>query len=86
MDAYKLFIDGGFVDAQSGETFESLDPGTGAVIARVARAGTADAEAAIAAARSAFDHGSGAAWRRRCERASAMTLPTRSRPRASDWP
>jgi acyl-CoA reductase-like NAD-dependent aldehyde dehydrogenase len=57
MDAYKLFIDGGFVDAQSGETFESLDPGTGAVIARVARAGTADAEAAIAAARSAFDHG-----------------------------
>ncbi len=57
MDSYKLFIDGDFVDAQSGETFESIDPGTGAVIARVARAGTADAEAAIAAARRAFDHG-----------------------------
>src|SRR5664280_590189 len=57
MDAYQLFIDGDFVDALSGETFESIDPGTGAVIARVARAGAADAEAAIAAARRAFDHG-----------------------------
>jgi acyl-CoA reductase-like NAD-dependent aldehyde dehydrogenase/alcohol dehydrogenase class IV len=57
MDTYKLFIDGGFVESQSGETFESLDPGTGAVIAQVARAGTADAEAAIAAARRAFDRG-----------------------------
>ncbi len=57
MDAYKLFIDGDFVDAQSGETFESVDPGTGAVIAQVARAGKADAEAAIAAARRAFDRG-----------------------------
>ena len=37
MDAYKLFIDGDFVDAQSGETFESVDPGTGAVIAQGAR-------------------------------------------------
>ena len=36
MDTYKLFIDGDFVEAQSGETFESVDPGTGAVIARVA--------------------------------------------------
>jgi aldehyde dehydrogenase (NAD+) len=57
MDKYKLFIDGEFVEAQSGETFESVDPGTGAVIAQVARAGTADAEAAIGAARRAFDHG-----------------------------
>ena len=57
MDTYKLFIDGEFVEAQSGETFESVDPGTGAVVARVARAGTADTEAAIASARRAFDHG-----------------------------
>ena len=83
MDKYKLFIDGEFVEAQSGETFESVDPGTGAVIAQVARAGTADAEAAIGAARRAFDHG---VWRPRCERASAMTSLTRSRPRAFDWP
>ena len=28
MDHYKLFIDGEFVEAQSGATFESIDPGT----------------------------------------------------------
>lgn len=59
MDTYKLFIDGAFVDAQSGQTFESIDPGTGSPIAAVARAGAVDAEAAIAAARRAFDSG---AW------------------------
>ncbi|MGO8872686.1 MAG: aldehyde dehydrogenase family protein [Acidimicrobiales bacterium] len=57
MDAYKLFVNGEFVDAASGESFESIDPGSGEVIANVARAGTADAEAAIAAARRTFDNG-----------------------------
>ena len=57
MDSYKLFINGEFVDARSGDTFESVDPGSGAVIAQVARAGTADAEDAIGAARRAFDQG-----------------------------
>ena len=57
MDTYKLFIDGEFVESESGETFETLDPGTGAVIARVACGGPADAEKAIAAARRAFDQG-----------------------------
>jgi len=57
MDQYKLFIDGEFVDAADGKTFESLDPGTGLPFATVAQAGTADAEAAIAAARRAFDSG-----------------------------
>jgi aldehyde dehydrogenase (NAD+) len=52
MDAYKLFIDGEFVEAQNGETFGAVDPGTGAVFAQVARVGTADAEAAIGALRS----------------------------------
>ena len=47
MDSYKLFINGEFVDARSGDTFESVDPGSGAVIAQVAKAGTADAEDAI---------------------------------------
>jgi aldehyde dehydrogenase (NAD+) len=57
MDNYKLFINGNFVDAASGKTFESIDPGTGLAFASVAMAGKADAEAAIAAARKAFDSG-----------------------------
>jgi acyl-CoA reductase-like NAD-dependent aldehyde dehydrogenase/alcohol dehydrogenase class IV len=57
MENYKLFINGQFIDAASGRTFESIDPGTGLPIATVARAGAADAEAAIAAARKAFDSG-----------------------------
>jgi acyl-CoA reductase-like NAD-dependent aldehyde dehydrogenase/alcohol dehydrogenase class IV len=57
MEQYKLFIDGEFVDAKDGKTFESIDPGTGLPFATVAQAGEADAEAAIAAARRAFDRG-----------------------------
>lgn len=57
MESYKLFINGEFVDARSGEEFESIDPGTGLPFATVSQAGTADAEAAIAAARKAFDSG-----------------------------
>jgi aldehyde dehydrogenase (NAD+) len=57
MEQYKLFIDGEFVDAQDGKTFETIDPGTGLPFAAVAQAGKADAEAAIAAARRAFDSG-----------------------------
>jgi acyl-CoA reductase-like NAD-dependent aldehyde dehydrogenase/alcohol dehydrogenase class IV len=57
MDSYRLFIDGEFVDAHDGATYESIDPGTGQPIAQVARAGTADAELAVAAARRAFDSG-----------------------------
>ncbi|MCJ8501563.1 aldehyde dehydrogenase family protein [Desulfatitalea alkaliphila] len=57
MDHYKLFIDGEFVDAAGGATFQSIDPGTGKPFATVAKAGKADAEAAVAAARRAFDSG-----------------------------
>jgi aldehyde dehydrogenase (NAD+) len=57
VEQYKLFIDGEFVDAADGKTFESIDPGTGLPFATVAQAGAADAEAAIAAARRAFDRG-----------------------------
>jgi aminomuconate-semialdehyde/2-hydroxymuconate-6-semialdehyde dehydrogenase len=53
----KLFIDGAYVDAQSGKTFESVNPATGEVIARVAEAGKADVDRAVAAARRAFDEG-----------------------------
>jgi acyl-CoA reductase-like NAD-dependent aldehyde dehydrogenase/alcohol dehydrogenase class IV len=57
MEHYKLFINGEFVDAESGKMFETIDPGTEAPIATVAQAGKADAEKAIAAARRAFDRG-----------------------------
>ena len=57
LDHYQLFIDGEFVDAEDGATFESIDPGNETPIATVARAGKRDAEAAIAAARRAFDKG-----------------------------
>ena len=55
MEHYKLFIDGEFVDASDGKTFETIDPGTGLPVATVACAGKTEAEAAIMAARHAFE-------------------------------
>ncbi len=53
----KLLIDGKWVSAQSGKTFETLNPSTGQVIARVAEAGKADVDKAVKAARKAFEKG-----------------------------
>ena len=50
----RLFIGGAFVDAADGDTFETLNPHDGSVIARVARAGPADIDLAVAAANEAF--------------------------------
>lgn len=58
MNRYELFLDGRFVPAASGETYDSVNPATGEVVARVARAGREDARRAIHAARRAFDDGS----------------------------
>jgi acyl-CoA reductase-like NAD-dependent aldehyde dehydrogenase len=55
-----LLIDGKRVPAQSGKTFEVLNPATEQVIATVAEAGAADIDLAVAAARRAFDAG---VWR-----------------------
>ena len=52
-----MFIGGKWVDAQSGETFESVNPYTGAAWARVPRASRPDVDAAVQAARQAFDDG-----------------------------
>jgi gamma-glutamyl-gamma-aminobutyraldehyde dehydrogenase len=54
----QAFIDGKFVDALDGATFESLAPATGQVIAKVAACGDADVDRAVAAARAAFEGGS----------------------------
>ncbi|KAK4280865.1 hypothetical protein QN277_012430 [Acacia crassicarpa] len=53
----KLFINGQFVDSVSGKTFETIDPRTGDVIASVAEATKEDVDAAVQAARHAFDSG-----------------------------
>ena len=53
----KLFIDGKYVDAISGKTFDDVNPATGEVIAKVAEADYADVDLAVKAARKAFDEG-----------------------------
>jgi betaine-aldehyde dehydrogenase len=51
------YVDGKFVPARSGGTLEVLDPSTEEVIATVPDSGAADVDAAVAAARRAFDEG-----------------------------
>lgn len=51
----QAFIDGRFVDAQSGDTFDTINPATGEVLAKVASCDKADADLAVAAARTAFN-------------------------------
>jgi acyl-CoA reductase-like NAD-dependent aldehyde dehydrogenase len=53
----KLFINGEWVAAQSGETFATYAPSTGEKIGDVAKAGREDAVKAVQAARTAFDEG-----------------------------
>ena len=55
----KLLIDGKWVNAASGKTFETINPATGEVIAHVAEADKADVDKAVNAARKAFENG---AW------------------------
>ncbi len=54
---HKLFINGQWVEAKSGKTFEVVNPATGEVITHVARGGKEDIDAAVRAARKAFDEG-----------------------------
>ena len=51
----QLLIGGEWVDAASGETFETVNPATGQVIVRVAAAGAEDVDRAVDAARKAFE-------------------------------
>src|SRR5687767_5626321 len=52
---YQLFIDGQWVDAESGKTFNTPNPATGATLAEVAEGDKADIDKAVAAARRAFE-------------------------------
>ena len=51
---HQLFIDGRFVDAESGETLATLNPHDNTPIVDVALAGKADVDKAVAAAKRAF--------------------------------
>jgi phenylacetaldehyde dehydrogenase len=53
----KLLIDGRWVAASTGKTFDSIDPATGEVLARVAEGDRADIDLAVKAARRAFESG-----------------------------
>ncbi len=57
MTARQLFIDGSWVDAARGETRETCNPATGAIVTTVAAGTTIDIDSAVAAARRAFDDG-----------------------------
>jgi succinate-semialdehyde dehydrogenase/glutarate-semialdehyde dehydrogenase len=64
------YIDGVWVGADSGETFEVVDPSTGAIIAKVPRMGQTETRRAVAACEAALP-----LWRRRTghERSALLT-------------
>jgi phenylacetaldehyde dehydrogenase len=53
----KLFINGQWVDAASGQTFDTPNPATGETLAAVAEGDAEDINRAVSAARNAFDGG-----------------------------
>jgi acyl-CoA reductase-like NAD-dependent aldehyde dehydrogenase len=53
----RLFIDGGWREAVSGERRDVVDPATGTVVTTVAEGGAADIDTAVGAARRAFEDG-----------------------------
>lgn len=53
----RAWIDGRFVDAASGKTFETISPRDGGVLAEVAECDAEDVDRAVAAARRAFEDG-----------------------------
>jgi hypothetical protein len=53
----QLLIDGKFVDAVSGKTFQTINPHDESVIMEVAEGDAADVDIAVKAARKAFDEG-----------------------------
>lgn len=56
-DTKNLFINGKFVEAKSGKTFETYNPVNGEVLANVAEADEQDVDIAVKSAREAFEDG-----------------------------
>jgi acyl-CoA reductase-like NAD-dependent aldehyde dehydrogenase len=67
----QAFIGGRYVDSASGATFARVNPANGQELAHVAAADTRDIDAAVAAARAAFDSGS---WSKQPPRARKKVL------------
>jgi succinate-semialdehyde dehydrogenase/glutarate-semialdehyde dehydrogenase len=65
----RAYIDGSWVDADSGETFEVLNPATGDVLAEVPRCGAAESRRAIVAAEAAQPE-----WRAKTAKGRAHVL------------
>lgn len=53
----QLYINGKFVEATGGKTFDTMNPATGEVLAKVAEAEAEDIDLAVKAARKAFEEG-----------------------------
>src|SRR5258705_10546856 len=53
----KMLIDGRWVAAASGKTFDTLNPATGEVLAKVAEGDAEDVDRAVKVARRVFDEG-----------------------------
>src|SRR5216683_975080 len=51
----KMYINGRWIEPTGGEYFDSINPATGKPIVQIAQAGAADVDAAVNAARSAFE-------------------------------
>lgn len=67
----RLFIDGKFVEARSGQRFDVINPADETVVAQAADAAEGDVDVAVSAARRAFDDGTWATdhdFRARCLR------------------
>jgi 4-guanidinobutyraldehyde dehydrogenase/NAD-dependent aldehyde dehydrogenase len=67
----QAFINGRYVPAQSGATFDCVNPADGLVFAQVASCDAPDVDAAVASARKAFE---GGAWSRRAPAARKKVL------------
>lgn len=53
----RMFIDGTYLDAESGKTFDNVNPATGEITCQIAEGGVEDIDRAVAVARRTFDSG-----------------------------
>lgn len=73
---YRMYLGGRWEDARSGATYEVRDPATGEPVAAVPLGDEADVDAAVAAAREAFDEGRWSRGRPRRGRRCCTGSPT----------